>query len=585
MRPLALSDSPRRDQSSLFQAAVCPRFALRAALLDTNPATAFNPFGLNQNSPAVIDKIFVTTQRIGTASLVLEDLKLYGDLWNLPAGPNRCLNNVCKHTHDPEVLAPGALQAVVDAFAAHGFNLHILRGHAMPHSHVVSFRAPDATCEGATIPPGTLGAYAVNLYDLKSAAFNPGKAVAFHYSVFGHYSGCDNTTHCDTPTSVGTCPTVKDSRPQWGQSGQAEFQGNDFMVSLGHFFNDLGGVPRIFPIAGTFMHELGYNLGLHHGGCSTLFCEGLPNFKPNYLSVMNYRYQTTGIIEGDAVGSSAFRTCSTDADCSPSTGARCDQFDFGGICLRLDYSNQVLPTGGNTPGALTENGQLNEPAGLGSGGSDLFSFDNGQYAFVPFAATDGPVDWDGNGAPDNPNATADLNTQDHPLNACTITNQVLRGHTDWGPAPGQSIFTMAFQCTPNGMADGASISEPPTDSGQVPQKELTPEMAMQAHVLYPPRPVHIEITPGHPDKKISPGKHGQFSVALFGSPNLDVREVEPSSLGFHGAPHVRTQLSDINGDGQLNLVIFFDQGSVRLSPHANKARMTGWLKKQSGVYR
>src|SRR5207249_1112086 len=26
--------------------------ALRAALLDTNPATAFNPFGINQNSPA-----------------------------------------------------------------------------------------------------------------------------------------------------------------------------------------------------------------------------------------------------------------------------------------------------------------------------------------------------------------------------------------------------------------------------------------------------------------------------------------------------------------------------------------------------
>ncbi len=30
--------------------------ALRQALLDTNPATAFNPFGLNQNSRAVIDK-------------------------------------------------------------------------------------------------------------------------------------------------------------------------------------------------------------------------------------------------------------------------------------------------------------------------------------------------------------------------------------------------------------------------------------------------------------------------------------------------------------------------------------------------
>jgi iron complex outermembrane recepter protein len=61
--------------------------ALRAALLDTNPATAFNPFGLNRNSPAVINRIFVSTQRVGTSSLTLEDLKLTGDLFPLPAGP------------------------------------------------------------------------------------------------------------------------------------------------------------------------------------------------------------------------------------------------------------------------------------------------------------------------------------------------------------------------------------------------------------------------------------------------------------------------------------------------------------------
>jgi iron complex outermembrane receptor protein len=61
--------------------------ALRAALLDTDPATAFNPFGINQNSPAVIDKVFTTTQRLGTTSLILEDLKLYGELGGLPAGP------------------------------------------------------------------------------------------------------------------------------------------------------------------------------------------------------------------------------------------------------------------------------------------------------------------------------------------------------------------------------------------------------------------------------------------------------------------------------------------------------------------
>src|SRR5207249_3147624 len=61
--------------------------ALRQALLDTNPATAFNPFGLNQNSRAVIDKISVTTTHLGTTSLALGDLKLNGELFNLPAGP------------------------------------------------------------------------------------------------------------------------------------------------------------------------------------------------------------------------------------------------------------------------------------------------------------------------------------------------------------------------------------------------------------------------------------------------------------------------------------------------------------------
>jgi outer membrane receptor protein involved in Fe transport len=60
--------------------------AFRVALLDTNPATAFNPFGRNQNTRAVLDKIFVTTNELGTTSLTLEDAKLTGDLFKVPAG-------------------------------------------------------------------------------------------------------------------------------------------------------------------------------------------------------------------------------------------------------------------------------------------------------------------------------------------------------------------------------------------------------------------------------------------------------------------------------------------------------------------
>lgn len=43
-------------------------------------------------------------------------------------------------------------------------------------------------------------------------------------------------------------------------------------------------------MAGTFVHELGHTLGLGHGGGDHV------NGKPNYLSVMNYAYQFTGLL-------------------------------------------------------------------------------------------------------------------------------------------------------------------------------------------------------------------------------------------------------------------------------------------------
>jgi hypothetical protein len=45
--------------------------------------------------------------------------------------------------------------------------------------------------------------------------------------------------------------------------------------------------------SGTFMHELGHSLGLGHGGGDE------DNDKPNYLSVMNYAFQTVGITNAD----------------------------------------------------------------------------------------------------------------------------------------------------------------------------------------------------------------------------------------------------------------------------------------------
>jgi iron complex outermembrane receptor protein len=78
-----------RNEGQDLSIGVVSQIGLRAALLDTNPATAFNPFLglLGHNSKAARSTVYVTLQNTGQFELPLGYATITGDLFNLPAGP------------------------------------------------------------------------------------------------------------------------------------------------------------------------------------------------------------------------------------------------------------------------------------------------------------------------------------------------------------------------------------------------------------------------------------------------------------------------------------------------------------------
>lgn len=102
--------------------------------------------------------------------------------------------------------------------------------------------------------------------------FDPDREQIFHYALMGH-----------------------DHEHGWSGISRG-IPGRNFVVTLGDHGDRTDG-----EISNTFMHELGHNLSLGHGGD-----ELGTNHKPNYLSVMNYLFQFPGIPAGDRFGATDY---------------------------------------------------------------------------------------------------------------------------------------------------------------------------------------------------------------------------------------------------------------------------------------
>src|SRR5689334_22291027 len=179
------------------------------------------------------------------------------------------------HSHQPSATV---INAVTQAFrnasvnnpdGSTGITLHIDVNNAIAHQNFLNI--PNL----CFAPRAGVGNFDTVKADPANFGPNNPRRFAFHYALFTHLQTNDTTDPLQTSSGCGELP------------------GNDFQVSMGGFS---GGVGTLQEQAGTLMHEFGHNLNLRHGGGDGL------NYKPNYLSIMNYRYQLSGIPPTDPDG-------------------------------------------------------------------------------------------------------------------------------------------------------------------------------------------------------------------------------------------------------------------------------------------
>jgi uncharacterized repeat protein (TIGR01451 family) len=317
------------------------------------------------------------------------------------------------HSHRPKAAA---VAAVVQAFAnasvnnpdgTTGINLHVDISNSIPHQNFLNI--PGLCFSG--------GAGIGNFDTVKAdpANFGPNnpRRFAYHYSLW---------THQQISTSTS--------------SGCGELPGNDFQVALGGWNvgqGDLDGdgladanVGTVQQQAGTLMHEFGHNLNLQHGGGNSV------NFKPNYLSIMNYQFQVSGIPPTDPDGPA------------------------GPLMGRVDYSRSALATLDET--------NLSEPAGIGDGTDNTFFRCPVAVGGIRMGAGTGAIDWNCDGD------TMDLGVSND-LNGDSFNNS-LTGFDDWSNIKYDLQSTGAF-------ADGDHTSLPVIEVDYPTYLQtLTPELSI-----------------------------------------------------------------------------------------------------------
>ncbi len=156
--------------------------------------------------------------------------------------------------------------------------------------------------------------------------------------------------------------------------------------------------------AAAFMHELGHNLGLNHGGPmsrdAAANAQGNINYKPNHLSIMNYSYVYLNWATKRPLDYSRYTT--SDLNVLDEN----DLQELVGISFGKPWQNSFNPW------------------------NVVYSYPDSGIAQAATAVISGSVDWDHDGEIDLLSSVA-ANINDQPTKAATGSLQVLQSLEEW----------------------------------------------------------------------------------------------------------------------------------------------------------